>query len=141
MNTLTKILASIILAILMMSCNFDGNFGLGVNGNGQVITTERPIHGSFSKIKVSRGLNVYLTQGEVERLTVEADENLHEIITTNIKNNVLYISTTENIGRSSSKKVLLHFKDLESIKATSGSDVFATNTIKAIHLELETNSG
>ena len=141
MSTLTKILVSVILAILMMSCNFDGNFGLGVNGNGQVITTERPIHGSFSKIKVSRGLNVYLTQGEVERLTVEADENLHEIITTTVENDVLYISTSENIGKASSKKGLLHFKNLTAIEATSGSDLFSTNTIKTSRLALETSSG
>jgi len=141
MSTLTKILVSVILAILMMSCNFDGNFNFGVNGNGKVISKNRPLDGTFNSVKISRGLDVYLTQSDSDKLTVEADENLHEIITTNIKNNVLYISTTENIGRSSSKKVLLHFKDLESIKATSGSDVFATNTIKAIHLELETSSG
>jgi hypothetical protein len=141
MSTLTKIMASIILAILMMSCNFDGNFGTGINGNGQVVTKERPLNGSFNSIKVSRGIDVYLTQSDTERLTVEADENLQDIITTTIENNVLIITATENIGRSSSKKVMLHFNHISAIKATSGSDVVSTNTIRVSELELNSTSG
>ncbi|MCX7547240.1 DUF2807 domain-containing protein [Xanthomarina sp. F1114] len=141
MNTLTKVLASIIMAIVMMSCNFDGKFGMGVKGNGKVISKERPLDKSFNSVKVSRGLDVYLTQSNVENLTVEADENLHELITTIVENNQLIISTTDNIGRSSSKKILLSFKDLSSIIATSGSDVYTTNTIQAQDIELITTSG
>ncbi|MCX7550095.1 head GIN domain-containing protein [Xanthomarina sp. F2636L] len=141
MNTLTKVLASIIMAIVMMSCNFDGNFGMGINGNGEVITKERTLEGSFNSVKVSRGLDLYLTQSDTESLTVEADENLHEIITTSIENDVLLISATENIGRSTSKKIMLNFKNLHAIKSTSGSDVFSTNTIYTDEIELKATSG
>lgn len=141
MNTLTKVLASIIMAIVMMSCNFDGNFGMGVKGNGKVITEKRPLNSSFNSIKVSRGLDLYLTQSETESITVEADENLHELITTTIENNELIISATDNIGRSNSKKILVNFKNLNSIKTTSGSDVFSTNTIQVEDLELISTSG
>lgn len=141
MSTLTKIMASIILAILMMSCNFDGNFGTGVNGNGNVITKERPLNDSFHSVKISRGLDVYLTQSDTESLSVEADENLQDIITTTIENNVLIITASENIGRSSSKKIMLHFNNISAIKATSGSDVVSTNTIRVSDLELNSTSG
>src|SRR5690606_19468185 len=73
--------------------------------------------------------------------TVGADENLHDLITTTVEKGDLIISKSENIGRSSSKKIMLSFKNLETIKATSGSDVYATNTINATYLELETTSG
>jgi len=141
MSTLTKIMASIILAILMMSCNFDGNFGTGVNGNGNVITQKRPLNGTFNSVKISRGLDVYLTQSDTESLTIEADENLHDIITTNIENNVLVITANENIGRSSSKKIMLNFNNISAIKATSGSDVVSTNTISVSDLEINSTSG
>jgi alpha-L-arabinofuranosidase len=114
---------------------------MGVNGNGQVISKERLLNESFNSVKVSRGLDLYLTQSDTERLTVEADENLQDIITTTIENGVLIVTTSENIGRSTSKKIMLNFKNLETIKATSGSDVYATNTIYASNLELETTSG
>ena len=42
---------------------------------------------------------------------------------------------------SKSKKIMLSFKDISKIKATSGSDVYSTNTIVADNLELSTTSG
>ncbi|HLV14897.1 MAG TPA: head GIN domain-containing protein [Xanthomarina sp.] len=141
MNTLTKVLASIILAIVMMSCNFTGKFGTGINGNGNVITKERAIKESFNSVKISRGLELQLTQGDTESLKVEADENLHDIITTTVENKVLTISTTDNIGESTAQKILLSFKNIISIKATSGSEVYSTNTIQVEDLKLDTTSG
>ena len=141
MNTITKALAALILAIMMMSCNLDGNLGMGVSGNGDVITKERPLKDTFNSVKISRGLNLYLSQNDTERLTIEADENLHHLITTTVENNTLIISTTENIGIATSKNIMLNFKNLSSIKATSGSDVFSTNTIQAEDIELNTTSG
>lgn len=114
---------------------------MGIDGNGQIVTKERTLNSSFNSIKVSRGINVYLTQSNTESLSVEADENLHDIITTSIENDVLIITTTENIGRSTSKKIMLNFRNLASIKATSGSDVFSTNTIRVSNLELDSTSG
>jgi len=114
---------------------------MGINGNGKIITKERSIKESFNSVEVSRGLELILTQSDTESLTVEADENLHELITTNIENDVLIISTTDNIGNSASKKVLLSFKNLNSIKATSGSEVYSTNTIQVEDIELHTTSG
>ncbi|MEO8932832.1 MAG: DUF2807 domain-containing protein, partial [Xanthomarina sp.] len=136
MNTITKFLAAIILSILMMSCNFDGNFGMGVSGNGQVNTIERTLNDSFNSVKVSRGLDLYLIQSDTESLIIEADENLHELITTNTINHVLIISATENIGRATSKKIMLNFKNLHAIIATSGSDVYSTGIIQAKDIEL-----
>ncbi|TYA53900.1 DUF2807 domain-containing protein [Formosa maritima] len=125
----------------MISCNFDGNFGTGINGNGQVVIKDRALNGSFSSIKVSRGIDLYLTQSDTESLSVEADENLQEIITTNIENDVLIITASENIGRSTSKKVMLSFNHISAIKATSGSDVVSNNTIRVSDLELNSTSG
>ena len=142
MATLTKLIVSTILSLLLLSCEFNTtSWGTGVRGDGNVITKERSINGSFNEIHTSRGLDVYLTQGNSEGVTVEADGNLHELITVEIVNNVLEISTVENIGSASSKKVLVNFKDLSRIVSTSGSDVYSTNTIRLDDLELETTSG
>ena len=60
---------------------------------------------------------------------------------TEVEDNTLRIYTTKNIRRASSRKVLLNIKNISSIIATSGSDVYSTNVIKADELELETTSG
>jgi hypothetical protein len=141
MTTISKFITALIMSLLLVSCQFNGDFGFGVRGNGNVETVERSIDDNFSEISVSRGLDVYLTQGDNVSLIVEADENLHDIIITEVENGVLKITTDENISFSKSKKVMLTFKDVSKIKATSGSDVFSTNTIIADNLELTTTSG
>jgi hypothetical protein len=142
MTTLTKFIVGLIISLTLLSCNFDiQNGGWGVRGNGDVESVERDISDDFDEIKVSRGLDVYLTQGDVVSLEVQADENLHDIIMTEVENNVLRIYADENISYSSSRKVFVSFKDVSKITASSGSDVYSTNTIKANDLELTTTSG
>jgi hypothetical protein len=141
MTTISKLTTALIMSLLLVSCQFNGNFGFGVRGNGNVETVERSISEDFTEIKVSRGLDVYLTQSNQVSLEVEADENLHDIIITEVKNGVLNITTDENISFSKSKTVMVSFKDISKITATSGSDVYSTNTIVADNLELTTTSG
>lgn len=141
MTTLVKIIVATVLSFTLFSCNFDINLNSGVKGNGNVTIEDREANESFSTIKATEGLDVYLTQGEETSIAVEADENLHELILTDIENGVLKIHTQQNIGRASSKKVYVSFKDISSIISTSGSDVYSENTIKADELELKSTSG
>ena len=140
MTTLTNIIVTTLLSLLFLSCNFGVNFNL-VNGTGNVTTVERDISDDFTKIKTSSGLDVYLTQGDTQSLTVEADENLHNIIKTEVVNGTLKIYSDENIGRADSKKVRLTFNDISKIQSTSGSDVYSTNTINLENLEIKSTSG
>lgn len=141
MTTLSKIIVATVVSMLMLSCNFSMNLGPGVRGNDKVVTKERTINDDFDEIKVSNGLDVYLTQDTNESLSIQADENLHDIIMTSVENNILSIYTTENINYAASRKVMVSFSDISKIKATSGCDVYSTNIIKADALELSTTSG
>lgn len=141
MSTLAKIIVTILVSMTLLSCNFNGTFGPGVDGNGDVITVDRNINSDFNKVEVSRGLDLYITQSDEVSLSVEADSNLHDIILTEVENNTLKVSTTENIRRSTSQKVYLSITDISSLSATSGSDVFGASVIKANTLNLSTTSG
>ncbi|WP_242203593.1 head GIN domain-containing protein [Aestuariivivens insulae] len=141
MTTLIKIIVTSLLSLTLFSCNFDLNFGTGVRGNGNVLTDERTINGDFSTIKASEGLDVYLTQGDSKSIIVEADENLHDLILTDIEDGVLKIHTKQNIGKCKSKKIKVSFKNISEIVATSGSDVYTTNVINVETLNLKTTSG
>lgn len=141
MNTLIKIVLTSILSILMLSCDFALQLAEGTSGNGNVIATNRTIASDFNQIKISQGLELYITQSNAEALRIEADENLHDLIKTEIENNTLSIYTSENIKSAASKKIHLRVKHLSGIKATSGSLVKATNTLKEDVLELNATSG
>ncbi len=141
MTTLSKIIVTTLLSLLLFSCNFDMNFGVGVSGNGNVRIQDRALNESFNAIEASHGLDVFLTQGNDEGIVVEADENLLQLIKTEVKNNVLHIYAEKNIGQATSKKIMVNFKGISKVSSSSGSDVVATNTITSDYLELNTSSG
>jgi len=138
-TTILKTVAILFLAILTTSCI---KIGLNkITGNKNVVTKNRKTHDNFTKIKTSNGLEVYITQGKKTTIVVEADENLHEIIQTEIIGGVLRIYTDKNIGRAKSKKIYVTLPKIESIKAGSGSYVVSENTLKATTFSAKTNSG
>jgi len=113
----------------------------GVKGNGNIQLENRTLNQSFNAIKASQGLEVYITQGNEESIVIEADENLLELIKTEVKDNELRIYAEKNIGYAASKKIMVTFKEVSKITSTSGSDVISTNTITADYLELKSSSG
>ena len=137
----SNILIAIIAFLTMASCNFDVTFGQ-TNGNGNVVTEDRPV-GDFTKVKGSSGIDVYLTEGSENKVTVEADENLLEIIETTVDNGKLRIRTANNtnIGRAKAKKVHVTYVSLTSVEASSGADVIGNSVIKTENLNLDTSSG
>lgn len=137
MTTLTKIIVTALLSVLLVSCNFD----YGVKGNGNVISTNRELNDNFNAIEVSRGLDVYLTQSDTESIRVQADENLQDIIKVEVENGVLTIYAEDNISSSNSKKVMVNFKTIHKISASSGSDIMSSNVITAEELKIYTSSG
>ncbi|MBL4604373.1 MAG: DUF2807 domain-containing protein [Flavobacteriaceae bacterium] len=138
-TTITKLTVILFLATFVTSCGFD--MLNRIDGDRNVVSKKRKINDDFTRVKVSNGLDLYIKQGSKTSLTVEADENLHEIIITEVKGGVLKIYTDRNIRRAKARKVYLTVTTLEELKATSGSDVFSENTIKANDLEVSTSSG
>jgi hypothetical protein len=140
MKTSTKTLFSILfLATLLSSCNV--NMFNRINGNRNVVTETRTVKDDFTKIKVSTGLDLYLTQGSSEEIIVEADENLQDIIITEVNKGVLTIYADQNIWRAKSRKIYVTVKSLEALTATSGSDVYAEETLTVKDIKISATSG
>jgi len=136
MKNIIKISALLILLVSTTSCFFDG-----VKGNGNVITKNRNISGDFVRIKASSGINVYLTENGESTLVVEADENLHDLIETEVKNGTLYIGTKKNIWTAKAKNVHVSVEKLIELKVTSGAEVTTENTLNADDLKIIATSG
>jgi len=112
-----------------------------VNGNGNVVTEEREVNQDFDQVRGSRGLDVYLTEGDENKIVVEADENLLDLIETEISNGKLTITSSKNIGRAKSKKVHVTYVKLTKIQASSGADIIGNSVIKSETLVLDSSSG
>lgn len=139
MTTLTKIIVTTLVALLAFSCNFD--FNPGIEGNGNVTTETRSLNSEFDQIDTARGLEVILTHGNEEKVVVEADENLQDIITVEVVSNTLRITTEKNIASSATKKVYVTFDNLEGIESSSGSSVYTNETITATSFDIDSSSG
>ena len=142
MMTLVKFISLTIVSLALSACQFNSfPFNKGVRGNGVVVTEQRPINGSFNSIEVSTGIDLFLTQSESPNISVQADENIQELIIIEIKNETLKIYMDKSSHHVTSKKVVVNFLTIEQIKATTGSEVFSTNTLKVPSLDLSTSSG
>jgi len=91
---------------------------------------------TFSGIKVSGGINVYLSQGDSYSLAVSAGETRYrDNIITEVKNGILVISYNNDHFRlgSGDKKLraYISFKTLESMEASGACDLIITGTLNA----------
>ena len=140
MTTLAKILITILMSIFFLSCNFD-IIGPGKRGNGKVTDESRNVSESFTAVKASEGLDVYITQGNSAGIVVEADENIIDLIRTDIRDGVLRIHTEKPIGRAKSKKVHVTMPEITKLSASSGADLETKGLINADKLVIDSSSG
>ncbi|PHS09475.1 MAG: DUF2807 domain-containing protein [Kordia sp.] len=140
MTTIVKFLVALLVGALVTSCNFDFNIS-GVKGDGNVVTESRFSDVNFNKINASEGLDVYLTKSTSTAVKVQADENLQELIETEIKDGVLHIHTKETIGKYRAKKVLVNFTNLNEISSSSGAKIHTTNFILSDNIIVKASSG
>ncbi len=129
-----------ILVILVMgssSCYFGPHET--IYGSGNVVTEERDIR-EFTGLKVSSGIDVIIRQGKKISLELEADDNLHEAIITEVEGDILKVYTKKNIRKARSKKVFLVYEDLNTIRISSAGDVTGENTLKTGNLDIDLSS-
>ncbi|MDH5400009.1 MAG: DUF2807 domain-containing protein [Cyclobacteriaceae bacterium] len=94
----------------------------------------------FSGIKVSDGIDLYLRQGGVEKVQVEADDIDIDRIITDVSANTLRIHIEGNSYRSFDVKVYVTFKELEEISASAAANVYSEGVIKVKNLEVSVSS-
>ena len=142
MMTLIKFISLAIVTLALNACQFNSYpFNKGVRGNGVVVTEQRTPTESFNSIQVSTGIDLFLTQSETPSISVQSDENIQELIITEVENGTLKIYLDKNTHHVSAKKVMVHLKTIESINSSSGSYVYSTNTLKIPSLDLKSSSG
>ena len=122
---------------------------IGINTNtfaGNRDETENRKIQNFNAIKVSTGIDLYLTMGNSEEVKIVADDDIIDNLITEVKDGTLriYMKKTNwfNWGNfNQTRKAYVTVKELEKIDASSGSDVETENTLKGESLEIEASSG
>ncbi|WP_430908067.1 head GIN domain-containing protein [Maribacter sp. 2-571] len=145
MTTLIKLTIALLLSLFLSSCGFDikingESWGSGTKGNGSVTTESRSVSEDFTEITAQEGLMVYVTQADEFKIEVEADENILELIGTDISNGRLKVHARKNIGRAT-KNVYVSLPDVSALKSSSGAHLKTKNTIVGDRIEIDASSG
>lgn len=132
----TKILI-VAIAILYSA----GAFGYEIHkkkiyGNGNVVKQERQVE-SFNSISVSLGCKIYLEQGNSESLMIKTDENIQEVIETEVRNGELRISSEYEIRDKEELVIYLTVKELNKIKVSGALKLYAEEIIRAEEFSLD----
>ena len=138
---LTKAIVIAIVALLMTSCKYDIDLGDGTKGSGNVITEKRNINEPFTKIEVSRGIEVIIDQADNVEVEVEADDNIIKHITTKVMNNVLVISSDENINFAETETVRVKMPIINGLQASSGSNIKTNGILRGTSIWIKSSSG
>lgn len=116
----TKIIAISILSILISSCALTG-----VIGSGNRETEERTVS-EFNGIILETAADISLSIGDLPSITVSADDNILELISTKVKNGKLIISQSSEFQSEIGVNISIVTKSLDSIILDGAGNINAT---------------
>ncbi|MFW6259558.1 MAG: head GIN domain-containing protein [Tangfeifania sp.] len=116
---------------------------------GEKEKTENRNVRNFDAVKVSAGIDLYISMGNDESVRVVADEDIIEDVKTEVRGATLHVYMKNNNnwfnifnwGSSTRRKVYVTARDLIGIDASSGSDVKSENILKGEELKVDVSSG
>lgn len=110
-----------------------------IKGNKNVVSDERTF-GYFSKLELNDKVKLSLKQGNQTKLEIEADENLHDVIETDIDDSTLSISLNKRITNSKRFELVLYVEDLDYIELNDDSEIIAADKLEFFNIQLVLNN-
>jgi len=85
-------LVFVVLALALSACSINGHtISINtdhINGSGTIVTEDRSVSG-FDKVDLQSIGNLTIIEGDSESLTIKADDNVMQYITTEVFNDTL----------------------------------------------------
>jgi hypothetical protein len=122
---------------LISSCYFESPNR--ISGNGNVVSEIRDLD-NFTSISISGGLEGFITMGENFSVEVIADENLQEIIKTEVRGTRLVIKASRNIRRADSKEIHISLPEISGLNVSAAARLQSENLIDVDELHADVSS-
>src|SRR6478609_3836036 len=103
-----------------------------IKGSKNVVEKQKEI-GDFSALEIEDNLTVFLEKGEKNEIKIDADDNLHDNISFDIKEKTLRIYTSKEI--TVYKKLVLKIKYTNDLKSVVAKNATIVNAIEAVQLD------
>lgn len=105
----------------------------------KIVTIEERELTSFTALELNDKVEVVLKQGGENKLIVEADSNLHDVIDADVKGNKLVISLNKRVTRSKRFNLTLYVEDLDQIVLNQSSEIVAEEKLEFFNLDVVMN--
>jgi hypothetical protein len=137
-----KVLGLLIIGLFLISaCGLSTILGSQevITGSGNVVTENRPVSG-FDGVSHTGIGRVIITQGDQESLTIEADDNILEYITSEVRGGTLELGFEEDVSFDSVSPILFQVgaKNLSAIDSV-GTGTVEMAGLNTDQLEISTN--
>lgn len=128
-----RITALICLGLFLLSSCF---FNSGVTGSGNVINQSRSVE-PFHSIDLSGKGQLFVTQGDHKDLEIEGEDNILDIMTTEVKGGVLYIDYEENLGKTKPIKIFCSAEEFKNFSISGAGKIIGESLIEGEELNFD----
>jgi len=111
---------------------------MGVVGNGKVEEQNRDVD-TFNAIHASGMFEIHLREGQSNQIKIVADENLLDLIETEVRNNTLHVRSRENISRAKELDLYISVPELNHLDLSGAVSVKGKGTLHSRNLEIESS--
>lgn len=99
----------------------------GIDGKGPVVEKELQLS-NFSGVSLNISADVYLKQGNTQSVRVSAQQNIIDLLETNVEDNIWKIKTEENIDDHAPIKIYITVPRMTYVKLSGSGDIYTENT-------------
>lgn len=124
----------LVFAISLTSCK--KHLFNSIKGKGATVTETRDLSG-FNKISLDIDADVYYTQDSIYYVEISAQQNVLNVITTEISSGELEIDSKKWIRKHNGIKIIVHSPDLYSLDISGSGNIESAYSISTSTLELK----
>jgi uncharacterized protein YuzE len=103
-----------------------------IKGSKTVTVAQKEI-GSFENLEVEDNIEIYLSKGGTQGIEIEADDNLHEVIMTELNGTTLRVYTAKDV--SGAKKLSVRITYTDDLKTITVKNEVILNALADLQLE------
>ncbi len=119
----------ILIGILFISLTVFSQKLAKVKGSKNVILSER-VFDSISSLEIYKNLKINIIKSEENKLTIFADDNLHDIVLTDLNNGKLDIDLSNRISSKKKFEITLYLTTIENIILNDNVELTNTEYLK-----------
>ncbi len=111
-------------------------WGGGVDGEGPRVEKDLQID-NFDGIRLTISANVYLTPGRSQSVRVSAQQNIIDLLETDVDGGVWKITTEENLRKHSQIKIYITVPEMTYVRLSGSGDIYTEGTFDNTGNEVE----